>query len=30
MNIEYIKVNGTDIAVVSGDKADIKTPQDAL
>ena len=27
MNIEYIKVNGTDIAVVSGDQAEITTPQ---
>ena len=30
MNIEYIKVNGTDIAVVSGDQAEITTPQAAL
>ncbi len=30
MNIEYTKVNGTDIAVVSGDQAEITTPQAAL
>ena len=30
MNIEYIKVNGTDIAVVSGDQAEITTSQAAL
>ncbi|MCI9609957.1 MAG: DUF4180 domain-containing protein [Oscillibacter sp.] len=30
MNIEYIKMNGTDIAVVSGDQAEITTPQAAL
>lgn len=30
MNIEYIKVNGTDIAVVSGDQAEITPPQAAL
>ena len=30
MNIEYIKVNGTDIAVVSGDQAEITTTQAAL
>ena len=30
MNIEYVQVNGTDIAVVSGDQAEIGTPQAAL
>lgn len=30
MNIEYVKVNGTDIAVVSGDQAEISTSQAAL
>ena len=30
MNIEYVKANGTDIAVVSGDRAEITTPQAAL
>ena len=30
MNIEYIKVNGTDIAAVSGDQAEITTAQAAL
>lgn len=30
MNIEYVKVNGTDIAVVSGDQAELTTPQAAL
>ena len=30
MNIEYIKMNGTDIAVVSGDRAELATPQAAL
>lgn len=30
MNIEYINVKGTDIAVVSGDEAEIATPQAAL
>ena len=30
MNIEYMKVNGTDIAVVSGDQAEMTTPQAAL
>lgn len=30
MNIEYVKVNGADIAVVSGDEAEITTPQAAL
>ena len=26
MNIEYVKVNGTDIAAISGDQAEITTP----
>lgn len=30
MNIEYENVNGTDIAAVSGDAAEITTPQAAL
>lgn len=30
MNIEYVNVNGTDIAVVSGDAAEVTTPQAAL
>ena len=30
MNIEYVKVNGTDIAAVSGDTAEITTTQAAL
>ena len=30
VNIEYVQVNGTDIAVVSGDQAEIGTPQAAL
>lgn len=30
MNIEYVTVHGTDIAVVSGDQAEITTPQAAL
>lgn len=30
MNIEYVKVNGADIAVVSGDAAEITTPGAAL
>ena len=30
MNIDYINVNGTDIAAVSGDAAEITTPQAAL
>lgn len=30
MNIEYENVNGTDIAAVSGDGAEITTPQAAL
>ena len=30
MNIEYIKMNGTDIAVVSGDQAEITTSRAAL
>ena len=30
MNIEYVNVNGTDIAVVSGDQAEVTTPQAAL
>ena len=30
MNIEYIKMNGMDLAVVSGDQAEMTTPQAAL
>ncbi len=30
MNIEYVKVNGTDIAVVSGDQTETSTSQAAL
>lgn len=30
MNIEYVKVNGTDIAVVSGETAELAAPQAAL
>lgn len=30
MKIEYVKVNSVDIAVVSGDAAEIITPRDAL
>ena len=30
MNIEYVKGNGTDIAAISGDQAEITTPQAAL
>ncbi|MCI9332265.1 MAG: DUF4180 domain-containing protein [Oscillibacter sp.] len=30
MNIEYVNVNGTDVAVVSGDTAEVATPQSAL
>lgn len=30
MKIEYVKVSGVDIAVVSGDAAEITTPQAAL
>ena len=30
MNIEYIKRNGTDIAAVSGEAAEVTTPQAAL
>lgn len=30
MKIEYVKVNGVDIAVISGDEAEITTPRDAL
>lgn len=30
MKIEYVTVNGVDIAVVSGDAAEITTPRDAL
>lgn len=30
MNIEYIKMNGVDLAVVSGDQAEMTTPQAAL
>lgn len=30
MNIDYINVKGTDIAVVSGDAAEVTTPQAAL
>ena len=30
MKIEYVKVSGVDIAVVSGDAAEITTPRDAL
>ena len=30
MNIEYVNVNGTEIAVVSGEAAEVTTPQAAL
>ena len=30
MNIEYVDMDGTDIAVVSGEQAEIAAPQDAL
>ena len=30
MNIEYVKANGTDIAVVSGEAGEVTTPQAAL
>ena len=30
MNIEYVKVNGTDIAVVSGETAELAAPRAAL
>ena len=30
MNIDYIRVNGTEIAVVSGEAAEVTTPQAAL